>query len=143
MFIKGQEIYNLFSARKAIREAGCVIVVEGYMDVVALSQHGIDYAVATLGTAITGLHIQKLLRQSDKIVFCFDGDIAGKKAAWRALESSLAQLTDGKTIYFLFLPEGEDPDSYVSQNGKEAFEQQIAQSIPLSEFLLLELSSMK
>lgn len=140
LFIKGQEIYNLFSARKAIRDAECIIVVEGYMDVVALSQHGIDYAVATLGTAITGFHIQKLLRQSDKIVFCFDGDNAGKKAAWRALENCLAQLTDGKTIHFLFLPEGEDPDSYVSQNGKEAFEQQIAQSIPLSEFLLQELS---
>lgn len=140
LFVKGQEIYNLFSARKAIREAGCVLVVEGYMDVVVLSQHDIDYTVATLGTAITGFHIQKLLRQSDKIVFCFDGDNAGRKAAWRALENSLAQLTDGKTIHFLFLPEGEDPDSYVSQNGKEAFEQQIAQSTPLSEFLLLELT---
>ncbi|MCP5245390.1 MAG: DNA primase [Burkholderiales bacterium] len=140
LFVKGQEIYNLFSARKAIREAGCAIVVEGYMDVVALSQHGIDYAVATLGTAITTLHIQKLLRQTDKIVFCFDGDNAGKRAAWRSLENSLAQLTDGKTIHYLFLPEGEDPDSYVSQNGKDAFEQQIAQSTPLSEFLLLELT---
>ncbi|HBV20471.1 MAG TPA: DNA primase [Nitrosomonas sp.] len=140
LFVKGQEIYNLFSARKSIRDAGCVIVVEGYMDVVSLSQHGIDYAVATLGTAITGSHIQKLLRHSDKIVFCFDGDNAGNKAAWRALENSLAQLTDGKAINFLFLPENEDPDSFISQNGKEAFEQQIVQSSPLSEFLLRGLS---
>ena len=140
LFVKGQEIYNLFSARKPIRDAECVIVVEGYMDVVSLSHHGIDYAVATLGTAITAFHIQKLLRQSDKIVFCFDGDNAGKKAAWRALENSLAQLIDGKTINFLFLPENEDPDSFINQNGKEAFEQQIAQSVPLSEYLLLGLS---
>lgn len=139
LFTKGREIYNLFSARKAIRAAQCIVVVEGYMDVVTLSQYGIEYAVATLGTAITSYHIQKLLRQSDKIVFCFDGDNAGKKAAWRALENSLAQLTDGKTINFLFLPEGQDPDSYVSQYGKKAFEQQISQSTPLSEFLLQEL----
>ncbi|MCB1950216.1 DNA primase [Nitrosomonas sp.] len=140
LFVKGQEIYNLFLARKAIRDAGYVIVVEGYMDVVALSQYGIDNAVATLGTAITGVHIQKLLRQTDKIVFCFDGDNAGKKAAWRALENSLDQLTDGKTIHFLFLPDGEDPDSFVRKNGKETFEYQITLAIPLTEFLLQTLS---
>ncbi|PTN09129.1 DNA primase [Nitrosomonas aestuarii] len=140
LFVKGQEIYNLFSARKSIRDAECVIVVEGYMDVVSLSQHGIDYVVATLGTAITDIHIQKLLRHTDKIIFCFDGDSAGNKAAWRALKNSLAQLTDGKAINFLFLPENEDPDSFISQNGKEAFEQQIMQSLPLSEFLLRGLS---
>lgn len=136
IFIKGHEIYNLFSARRAIRNAKCVIVVEGYMDVVALSQHGIDYAVATLGTAVTDSHIQKLLRYSDRIIFCFDGDNAGKKAARRALENSLAQLSDGKTVQFLFLPENEDPDSFIHRYGKNAFEQQMAQSIPLSEFLL-------
>jgi len=136
VFIKGQEIYNLFAARKAIRDAACVLVVEGYMDVVALSQHGVEYAVATLGTAITDIHIQKLLRHSDRIIFCFDGDNAGKKAAKRALENSLAQLSDGKSIQFLFLPEGEDPDSFVNQYGKAAFEKQIAQAVPLSEFLL-------
>jgi DNA primase len=136
IFVKGHEIYNLFSARKAIRDAKCVIVVEGYMDVVALSQHGIDYVVATLGTAVTIFHIQKLLRYSDKIIFCFDGDNAGKKAARRALENSLAQLSDGKTIQFLFLPENEDPDSFIHHHGKNAFEQLIAQCIPLSEFLL-------
>lgn len=136
IFVKGHEIYNLFSARKAIRDAKCVIVVEGYMDVVALSQHGIDYVVATLGTAVTVFHIQKLLRYSDTIIFCFDGDNAGKKAARRALENSLAQLSDGKTIQFLFLPENEDPDSFIHHHGKNAFEQLIAQCIPLSEFLL-------
>lgn len=136
IFIKGHEIYNLFSARRAIRNAKCVIVVEGYMDVIALSQHGIDYVVATLGTAVTDFHIQKLLRYSDRIIFCFDGDNAGKKAARRALENSLAQLSDGKTIQFLFLPENEDPDSFIHRYGKNAFEQLITQSIPLSEFLL-------
>jgi DNA primase len=136
IFIKGHEIYNLFSARKAIRDAKCVIVVEGYMDVVALHQHGIDYVVATLGTAVTDVHIQKLLRYSDKIIFCFDGDNAGTKAARRALENSLAQLSDSKSIQFLFLPENEDPDSFIHRYGKKAFEQMISQSIPLSEFLL-------
>ncbi|MCB1934668.1 MAG: DNA primase [Nitrosomonas sp.] len=140
IFVKGQEIYNLFAARKAIRDAACVLVVEGYMDVVALSQHGIDYAVATLGTATTDVHIQKLLRYSDKVIFCFDGDNAGKKAARRALENSLAQLSDGKSIHFLFLPEGEDPDSFVRCHGKAVFEQQIMQALPLSEFLLSTLS---
>ena len=102
LFQKGRELYNLFNARRAIREAGRVIVVEGYMDVVALAQHGVEYAVATLGTAITPFHIQKLLRQSDDVVFCFDGDDAGRKAAWRALENALAQLADGKNVEFSF-----------------------------------------
>ncbi len=139
LFEKGRELYNFFSARRAIREANCVIVVEGYMDVIALSQHGIDYAVAALGTATTSFHIQKLLRQTDNIIFCFDGDKAGRKAAWRALENSLALLSDGKYLSFLFLPEGADPDSYVNQHGKESFEQQLKQAIPLSEFLFREL----
>lgn len=139
LFEKGRELYNFFSARRAIREANCVIVVEGYMDVIALSQHGIDYAVAALGTATTSFHIQKLLRQTDNIIFCFDGDKAGRKAAWRALENSLALLSDGKYLSFLFLPEGADPDSYVNQYGKESFEQQLKHAIPLSEFLFREL----
>ena len=122
LFQKGRELYNLFNARRAIREAGRVIVVEGYMDVVALAP-GVEYAVATLGTAITPFHIQKLLRQSDDVVFCFDGDDAGRKAAWRALENALAQLADGKNVSFLFLPENEDPDSYIRNFGKEAFEE--------------------
>jgi len=141
LFEKGRELYNFFSARRAIREAGCALVVEGYMDVIALSQYGIDYAVATLGTATTSFHIQKLLRQTDNIIFCFDSDKAGKKAAWRALENSLALLSDGKYLSFLFLPEGEDPDSYVNQYGKELFEQQLKQAMPLSEFLFKELCS--
>ena len=120
LFEKGRELYNLFAARRAIREAGRVIVVEGYMDVVALSQHGIEYAVAALGTATTSYHVQKLLRHTDNVVFCFDGDNAGRKAAWRALEDSLAQLVDVKNVGFLFLPEGEDPDSYVRNFGRDA-----------------------
>ena len=141
LFQKGRELYNLFAARRAIREAGRVIVVEGYMDVVALSQHGIEYAVAALGTATTPYHVQKLLRQTDNVVFCFDGDNAGRKAAWRALEDSLAQLVDGKKVGFLFLPEGEDPDSYVRNFGKEAFEELLKQTLPLSVFLFRELSA--
>jgi len=141
LFEKGRELYNLFAARRAIREAGRVIVVEGYMDVVALSQHGIEYAVAALGTATTSYHLQKLLRHTDNVVFCFDGDNAGRKAAWRALEDSLAQLVDGKNVGFLFLPEGEDPDSYVRNFGKEAFEGLLKQTLPLSVFLFRELSA--
>lgn len=141
LFQKGRELYNLFAARRAIREAGRVLVVEGYMDVVALSQHGIDYAVAALGTATTPYHVQKLLRQTDNVVFCFDGDNAGRKAAWRALEDSLAQLVDGKNVGFLFLPESEDPDSYVRNFGKEAFEELLKQTLPLSVFLFRELSA--
>ena len=139
LFEKGRELYNFFSARRAIREANYVVVVEGYMDVIALAQHGIDNTVAALGTATTSIHIQKLLRQTDNIVFCFDGDRAGRKAAWRALENSLALLSDGKHLSFLFLPEGEDPDSYVNRYGKESFEKQLKQATPLSEFLFKEL----
>ncbi|HET7061116.1 MAG TPA: DNA primase [Nitrosospira sp.] len=141
LFQKGRELYNLFHARKAIRDAGKVIVVEGYMDVVALSQHGIEHVVATLGTAITSFHVQKLLRQTDEVIFCFDGDDAGRKAAWRALEDSLDQLVDGKNVRFLFLPQGEDPDSYVRKHGKNAFDELAAQSLPLSIFLFRELSA--
>jgi len=117
------------------------VVVEGYMDVVALAQSGVEYVVATLGTATTPLHVQKLLRQADEIVFSFDGDAAGRRAAWRALENSLAQLQDGKQLKFLFLPDGEDPDTYVRQHGKEAFAKLLAGATPLSRFLLDELSA--
>ncbi|UJP04612.1 MAG: DNA primase [Nitrosomonas sp.] len=139
VFEKGRELYNFFSARRAIREADHALVVEGYMDAIALTEHGIDYAVASLGTATTGFHIQKLLRQTDHIIFSFDGDRAGRKAAWRALENSLPLLTDGKLLSFLFLPEEEDPDSFVRKHGKEAFERLLKQAIPLSEFLFKEL----
>ena len=141
VFGKGRELYGLYQARRAIRDAGRVVVVEGYMDVVALAQYGVDYAVATLGTATTPLHVQKLLRQSDEIVFSFDGDAAGRRAAWRALENSLAQLQDGKQVKFLFLPEGEDPDTYVRKHGKPAFEALLDRAVPLSRFLLDELAS--
>jgi DNA primase len=139
LFSKGRELYGLFQARQAIRAAGKAIVVEGYMDVVALAQHGIEYAIATLGTATTSAHAQKLFRLTDTVVFCFDGDEAGRRAAWRALENTLAWLADGKNARFLFLPQGEDPDDFVRQRGSAAFEDRIAQAVPLSDFLLAEL----
>src|SRR5262249_36981237 len=139
IFSKGRELYGLLQARKAIREAQKVIVVEGYMDVVALAQHGIECVVATLGTATTPTHVQKLFRMTDTVVFCFDGDAAGRKAAWRALENTLPALSDGKNARFLLLPEGQDPDDCVRARGKASFEALIAKATPLSEFLLHEL----
>ncbi|MDR0997062.1 MAG: DNA primase, partial [Zoogloeaceae bacterium] len=135
LFEKGKELFGLPQARLALRRENCAIVVEGYMDVVMLHQHGIEHAVATLGTATTPAHVQKLLRQVDRIVFCFDGDNAGRKAAWRALENAMEQLVDGKTLAFAFLPEGEDPDSLVQQEGQAAFLQRMRQALPLSEYL--------
>jgi len=140
VFEKGRELYGLYQARRAIRDAGRVVVVEGYMDVVALAQGGVEYAVATLGTATTPLHIQKLLRQADEVVFCFDGDEAGRRAAWRALENSLAHLQDGKQLKFLFLPEGDDPDTYVRKHGKGVFETALDSAVPLSRFLMDEVT---
>jgi DNA primase len=139
LFEKGRELYGLPQARQAIRDSGHVLVVEGYMDVVALAQHGVEYAVATLGTATTPVHVQKLLRQADEIVFSFDGDAAGRKAAWHALEVSLPATLDHKAIRFLFLPEGEDPDTYVRANGKQAFEDLVGRAEPLSAYLLAQL----
>jgi DNA primase len=139
LFEKGRELYGLAQARAAIRAAGRVIVVEGYMDVVALAQHGIDYAVATLGTATSATHVQKLLRQTEEVVFCFDGDAAGRKAAWHALEVSLSNLADHKAVRFLFLPPEHDPDSFVREEGREAFERKLGEARPLSEFFLDEL----
>ena len=141
LFEKGRELYGLPQARIAVREAGRGIVVEGYMDVVALAQHGIDYVVATLGTATSAAHVQKLFRQTEEIVFCFDGDAAGRRAAWHALEVSLPVLADHKAVKFLFLPPEDDPDSYVRALGKEAFERLLAEARPLSEFFLTELGS--
>ncbi len=128
-------------AREAIHASGRALVVEGYMDVVALAQFEIGYAVATLGTATTPVHVSKLLKLADEIVFCFDGDAAGRKAAWRALEVSLPLALDHKPVRFLFLPDGEDPDTYVRRHGKEAFEQLARGAQNLSEFLLGELRS--
>ena len=141
LFEKGRELFGLPQARQALRETNTAIVVEGYMDVVALAQHGVGNAVATLGTATTATHVQKLLRQVDRIVYCFDGDSAGRKAAWRALENSLEALPAQKSIGFVFLSAQDDPDSFVRDHGKAAFERLIAQATPLSEFLLHELMS--
>lgn len=142
LFHKGNELYGLYEARQAVREKNRVIVVEGYMDVVTLVQFGIDEVVATLGTATSSEQVRKLLRQVDNVYFCFDGDEAGKKAAWRALVNSLPQVTDGKAIYFLFLPAQHDPDSFVRTEGEVAFEKLLEHaSIPLSSYLIRELTA--
>ena len=141
LFEKGRELYGLFQAQKAIRGGQQVLVVEGYMDVVALAQLGVEYAVATLGTATTPYHVQKLLRLTEHIVFSFDGDKAGQKAAWRALENALPYLQDGKRISFLFLPVEHDPDSFIREFGKDAFEQRVREAMPLSGYLLREVSA--
>ncbi|MFN3544101.1 MAG: DNA primase [Thiobacillus sp.] len=141
LFHKGSEIYGLFEARAAIKAAGRAIVVEGYMDVVALAQHGVEFAVATLGTATTPIHARTLLRHTDRLIYAFDGDAAGRKAAWRALENTLEALQDGKEVSFLFLPEGEDPDSYIRSHGRDAFLQLLErETVPLSAFLVRELA---
>jgi DNA primase len=138
LFSKGFELYGLFEARMAIRDAGYVLVTEGYMDVVALAQMGFPQAVATLGTACTSTHVQKLLRQTDNVTFSFDGDKAGRRAARRALEASLPHVSDDKAIKFLFLPAEHDPDSYIRAYSTEAFEEQVRLAMPLSQFLLKE-----
>jgi DNA primase len=136
VFVKGRELYGLYEARTAMRQKGYVLVVEGYMDVVALAQLGFPNAVATLGTACTAEHVQKLFRFTDSVVFSFDGDAAGRRAAGRALEAALPHATDVRTIRFLFLPPEHDPDSYVREHGPEAFEQHVAGAVPLSRQLL-------
>jgi len=136
LFHKGQELYGLYEVRQTLRHIERLLVVEGYMDVIALAQQGIDYAVATLGTATTAEHVQKLFRLANEVVFCFDGDRAGREAAWRALENALPVLSGTHTIRFMFLPEGEDPDTLVRKVGKAAFEQQIGEALSLSAFFL-------
>lgn len=138
LYQKGLELYGLFEARQAIREAGYVLVTEGYMDVVALAQLGFPQAVATLGTACTPTHVQKLLRQTDHVVFSFDGDSAGRRAARRALDACLAHVNDNKVIKFLFLPTEHDPDSFVRTYGSDAFAQEVHNAMPLSQFLIKE-----
>jgi DNA primase len=140
LFEKGRELFGLPQARQAMRETNTAIVTEGYMDVIALAQNGVGNAVATLGTATTPTHVQKLLRQVDRIVFCFDGDNAGRKAAWRALENALEALADNKQIGFIFLPAEHDPDSFIREHGKAEFDRQVTQGMPLSDFLLRELA---
>lgn len=138
LFSKGSELYGLFEARLAIRELGYALVVEGYMDVVALAQLGFANAVATLGTACTPVHVQKLFRQTETVVFSFDGDSAGRRAARRALEAALPHAADNRTIKFLFLPKEHDPDSYVREFGADGFGEQVDRAMPLSQFLLNE-----
>ncbi len=140
VFVKGAELYGLFEARQAIREQGFALVVEGYMDVVALAQLGVANAVATLGTACTADHVRKLLRHTDRVAFSFDGDAAGKRAAWRALEASLPFAADDRAFLFLFLPEEHDPDSYIREHGREGFIEFVKRALPLSEYLLSELA---
>ena len=141
VFHKGYELYGLYEVKHALRKIERIIVVEGYMDVVALAQHGINYAVASLGTATTTEQIQKTFRTTHEIIFCYDGDNAGKKAAWRALENTLSVIRDGMVAKFLFLPEKEDPDTMVRKEGKDAFEQRIKNATTLSEFLFERLKA--
>ena len=125
LFHKSDEIYGLYELKKAVTNIDRIYITEGYMDVVALAEHGVATAVATLGTAINNRQIESLFRVCKNLVFCFDGDTAGKKAAWRSLEQCLASLKEGRLARFLFLPEGQDPDSYINEFGQEAFNQQI------------------
>jgi DNA primase len=134
VFHKGRELYGLFEAQKALRHLDRLLVVEGYMDVVALAQHDLRYAVATLGTATSADHIERLFRLTPEVVFCFDGDRAGREAARRALENLLPSMREGRNARFLFLPEGEDPDSLIRKEGKHHLEAEIAQSVSFSTF---------
>lgn len=138
-FHKSRELYGLYEARKFNQSLNRLIIVEGYMDVVGLAQYGITYAVATLGTATTAQHLDRLFRMVPEVIFCFDGDAAGRKAAKRALDTTLPVITDGKQARFLFLPDGEDPDSLVRQEGTEAFEKRLDEALPLSDFFFKSL----
>ena len=141
LFHKGRELYGLYESRQATRNLGRLLVVEGYMDVVRLHQAGITYAVATLGTATTPEHLQRIFRLVGEVIFCFDGDRAGRAAAWRALENAVSEVKQGRQLRFLFLPDGHDPDSLVGEEGMTAFEARIAAAVPLSDYLIGELSA--
>lgn len=140
IFHKGDALYGLYQAHRAERQADCLYIVEGYMDVIALAQFGLRNTVASLGTALTDRHIDRLFRQTDKLVFCFDGDEAGKRAARRAMENALPALRDGRQVYFIFLPEGEDPDSFVRKNGQAPFTE-AKNRLALSAFLFESLGA--
>ena len=140
VFHKGKELYGLYECRQAVRQPESIVVVEGYMDVIALAQYGIRYVVATLGTSTSAEHLEGLFRLVSTVVFCFDGDPAGRQAAWRALEVALPVLTEGRQIRFMFLPEGHDPDSLVRKEAKQGFEARLQQSESLSEFFFRYLS---
>ncbi|WKE64769.1 DNA primase [Gallaecimonas kandeliae] len=139
IYHKGSELYGLYEARQANRELQRLLVVEGYMDVVALFQAGVSYAVASLGTSTTSDQLELLFRSAPEVICCYDGDRAGREAAWRAMENALPLLRDGRTLKFIFLPDGEDPDSMVRKEGKAAFEALLAKALPLSQFLFQEL----
>ena len=136
IFHKGRELYGLYEARQAQRHPDRLIVVEGYMDVVMLAEHGIDHAAATLGTAVSTTHVERLFGVVNEVVYCFDGDTAGRQAAWRALTNTLPLLSDGREARFLFLAEDEDPDSKVREVGREAFESLVREAQPLADFLV-------
>jgi DNA primase len=141
LFHKSRELYGLYEARQAHSDFARLMIVEGYMDVVRLHQAGITYAVATLGTATTQEHLHKIFRMTSELVFCFDGDRAGRQAAWRALENALPLARDGRELKFMFLPEGHDPDTLVAAEGREAFENRQKSALPLSEYLVQQLLS--
>jgi DNA primase len=134
LFHKGQELYGLFEARQSLRHIDRVLVVEGYMDVVSVAQFDVRYAVATLGTATTNEHLSKLFRLCEQVIFCFDGDRAGRDAAWRALENALPVMREGFELRFMFLPDGQDPDTEIRNKGKAAFESSIASALPFSQY---------
>ncbi len=140
LFHKGRELYGIYETRRARPNLSRLVVVEGYMDVVRLHQAGVDYALATLGTATTPEHFRRIFRLVPAVVFAFDGDRAGRAAAWRALQQALPEAREGREIRFLFLPEGHDPDTLVGAEGREAFEQRLQSAVPLSEYLVRELS---
>ena len=140
LFHKGRELYGLYHARRKNKQPERLYIVEGYMDVIALAQYGVDNAVATLGTAATDNHLEKLYRVANQLIFCFDGDEAGKKAAWRALEITVPQLREGRQALFNFMPEGDDPDSFIRQHGAEQFRSD-RNTVPLSDFLLDSITS--
>jgi len=141
LFHKGRELYGLFEARQATRSLQRLLVVEGYMDVVSLHQAGITYAVATLGTATTPEHLQRIFRLVGEVVFCFDGDRAGRAAAWRALENAVGEVKQGRQVRFLFLPDGHDPDTLVREEGAQTFEARMASALPMSDYFIRELAS--
>jgi DNA primase len=140
LFHKGRELYGMYEVRQARTTLKRLLVVEGYMDVARLHQAGVNYAVATLGTATTPEHLRRIFKLVNEVVFCFDGDKAGRAAAWRALGNALPEARDGRQIRFLFLPEGHDPDSLVGEEGQEKFEKRLTQALPLSEYLALALA---
>jgi DNA primase len=141
LFHKGRELYGLYETRQARAPLKQLLIVEGYMDAVALHQAGITYGLATLGTATTDYHLKRIFKLVSHVVFAFDGDRAGRAAAWRALQIALPEAREGREIRFLFLPDGQDPDSLVAQEGREAFERRIVTAVPLSEYLVQELAS--